>query len=584
MPAHRQFRGQGRTAPRVGQFPGMPAPADPSATASIRELVTASARFVQAKSVRYDELDAAAGDGDFGGVLALAGRRVEAALPAEGDGKGSDTRAVLLAAARAVGDVGGTTGPIWGAGLLRLAETVGDGPSTADVGSALRQAAEAISELGGARAGDKTLLDALLPAAETLAGGGSADDAVSAARQGAESTSELTAVRGRASYQGEKSQGAPDAGAVAVADLVEFVAGLVAGTAEVPAVADDTSSASGGESGRGGHGHLVRDPAALVDDALAGLALAHPDLLRVETDPRYALRVDAPVTGKVGLVSGGGAGHEPMHAGLIGPGLLDAACPGEVFASPSASQIAAAVRAVDSGAGVLLIVKNYTGDVLNFRLAAQLVEAEGIRTAMVLVADDVAVDGSTATIGRRGVAGTVVVEKICGAAADAGADLDALATLGRRVAGATVSMGAAFSGVTLPGGGDPAIALEPGEMEVGVGIHGEPGRDRLDAEPADAVVGRLLDAVLADLPDGDGDLLVFTNNLGGLPALELYAAHQQAVAELERRGAGVVRHLVAPLVTSLGMVGVSITLLRLDDELTRYWDAPCRSQGWTVTG
>ncbi|MDQ1631527.1 MAG: phosphoenolpyruvate---glycerone phosphotransferase subunit DhaK [Frankiaceae bacterium] len=539
----------------------------------------ACARFVQAKVSAYDELDAAAGDGDFGGVLALAGRRVESALASDGQQGGS--RAVFLAAATAVGDVGGTTGPIWGAGLLRLAETVGDNPSKSDLGTALRGAANAISELGGAKAGDKTLLDALLPAAEALEGGGATDDAVAAARSGADSTSELTAVRGRASYQGEKSQGAPDAGAVAIADLVEFVGGLLAGTADAPGPVEDAAAAAGG--GRGAHGHLVRDPDALVDEALAGLALAHPDLLRVEADPRFAVRVDAPVAGKVGLVSGGGAGHEPMHAGLIGPGLLDAACPGEVFASPSASQVAAAIRACDSGGGVLLIVKNYTGDVLNFRLAAQLVAADGIRTETVLVADDVAVDGSTATIGRRGVAGTVLVEKICGAAAEAGADLDALAVLGRRVAATTVSMGAAVSGVTLPAGGDPATALEPGQMEVGVGIHGEPGRDRRDAEPADAVVAGLLDAVLDDLPDGDGELLVFTNNLGGLPALELYAAHHLAVAALEERGLTVGRHLVAPLVTSLGMVGLSITLLRLDEELTRYWDAPCRSQGWTVS-
>jgi dihydroxyacetone kinase-like protein len=566
---------------RAGQFRGMSEPSAPSASASIRDLLAACARFVQAKVSAYDELDAAAGDGDFGGVLALAGRRVESALASDGQQSGS--RAVLLAAATAVGDVGGTTGPIWGAGLLRLAETVGDNPSASDLGTALRGAADAISELGGAKVGDKTLLDALLPAAEALEGGGAADDAITAARRGADSTSELTAVRGRASYQGEKSQGAPDAGAVAIADLVEFVVGLLAGTADAPGPVKDAAAAAAAGGGRGAHGHLVRDPDALVDEALAGLALAHPDLLRVETDPRFAVRVGAPVAGKVGLVSGGGAGHEPMHAGLIGPGLLDAACPGEVFASPSASQVAAAVRACDSGAGVLLIVKNYTGDVLNFRLAAQLVAADGIRTETVLVADDVAVDGSTATIGRRGVAGTVLVEKICGAAAEAGADLDALAVLGRRVAASTVSMGAAVSGVTLPAGGDPAIALESGQMEVGVGIHGEPGRDRRDAEPADAVVAGLLDAVLDDLPDGDSELLVFTNNLGGLPALELYAAHHLAVTALEQRGLTVGRHLVAPLVTSLGMVGLSITLLRLDEELARHWDAPCRSQGWTVS-
>jgi dihydroxyacetone kinase-like protein len=279
-----------------------------------------------------------------------------------------------------------------------------------------------------------------------------------------------------------------------------------------------------------------------------------------------------------------------MHAGLIGPGLLDAACPGEVFASPSASQVAAAIRAVDSGAGVLLIVKNYTGDVLNFRLAAQLVEADGIRTETVLVADDVAVDGSSATIGRRGVAGTVVVEKICGAAAAGGADLETVAALGRRVAESVVSMGTALSGVSLPAGGDPAIALDAGQMEVGVGIHGEPGRDRLPAGSNSEVVDHLLDVLLEELPrsdtgeDADGGVLLFTNNLGGLPPLELYAAHHLAGERLGREGARVTRSLVGPVVTSLGMVGISLTLLRLDAELQRWWDAPCRSAGWTIPG
>jgi dihydroxyacetone kinase-like protein len=271
-----------------------------------------------------------------------------------------------------------------------------------------------------------------------------------------------------------------------------------------------------------------------------------------------------------------------MHTGLIGPGLLDAACPGEVFASPSAAQVAAAIRAVDGGAGVLLIVKNYTGDVLNFRLGAQLAEADGVRTETVLIADDVAVDGSTATIGRRGVAGTVVLEKICGAAADAGLDLADLAALGRRVADSLVSMGTALSGVTLPAGGDPAIDLATGQMEVGVGIHGEPGRDRREAESTDRVIGHLLDALTEELPDGPDDVLLFTNGLGGLPPLELYAAHHAASERLSGSGVQVRRSLVGPLVTSLGMVGLSLTLLRLDDELQRYWDAPCRSAGWTV--
>lgn len=555
---------------------------------SIRDALLTCARAAEDKRAAYDELDAAAGDGDFGGVLALAGRRVEAAL----DGSGSDSpdgnRAVLLAAAGAVADVGGTTGPLWGTGLLRAAEELGDGEPTAQrIGAALRAAADGISEFGGASVGDKTLLDALVPAAEALTDGeGDAlDRVVQAAREGAEGTRELVAARGRASYQGERSQGSADAGAVAVADFVELLVALSRGEASLPGARAERDSAEGeaddGRSGAGGH--LVRDASKLVDEALLGLVMAHPDLVRAELDPRHAVRADAPVSGKVALVSGGGSGHEPMHAGLIGPGLLDAACPGEVFASPSAAQVAAAVRAADSGAGTLLIVKNYTGDVLNFRLGAQLAEADGHRTTSVLVADDVAVDGSSATIGRRGVAGTVVVEKICGAAAAEGVDLDALTALAERVAGGVRTMGAALSGVTLPGGGDPAIALEQGEMEVGVGIHGEPGRERRAVEPADAVVRDLLDAILTDLGGVPGELLLFTNGLGGLPPLELYAAHHLAAERLRSAGHTVRRSLVAPLVTSLGMVGLSLTVLRLDDEITRLWDAPCRSAGWTVT-
>jgi dihydroxyacetone kinase len=550
-------------------------------TLSVTDALLACARTVQRSRQAYDELDAAAGDGDFGGVLALAGRNVEQALTTAS----GSAREVLLAAAQAVADVGGTTGPIWGTGLLRLADALREEPASASsLAAGLHAAADGISELGGASVGDKTLLDALVPVADALEQG---QDPVAAGRRGADGTSELVAARGRASYQGERSRGAPDAGAVAVADLVELVAGLVSGNAELPEAGGSDDATGPATSNPGGAGHLVDDPGELVDQALAGLALAHPDLVRVERSPRFAVRADAPVADKVALVSGGGSGHEPMHTGLIGPGLLDAACPGEVFASPSAAQVAAAIRAADAGRGVLLIVKNYTGDVLNFRLGAQLAEADGIRTETVLVADDIAVDGSAATIGRRGVAGTVVLEKIAGAAAADGLDLDAVAALARRVADGLVSMGTALSGVTLPAGGDPAIDLATGEMEVGVGIHGEAGRDRTPAASAGEIVGQLLDALIQELPGtpevgGSGGLLLFTNGLGGLPPLELYAAHAHAAERLGADGHRVTRSLVGPLVTSLGMVGLSLTLLRLDDELLRHWDAPCRSAGWTV--
>lgn len=542
---------------------------------------------------RYAELDAASGDGDFGPVLARALRSARRAVHSV-DG---DDAALLTAAADAVAGVGGTTGPIWGGGLLHAARAMRDDPAgdaTTRAAKAVRAAADGIAELGGASVGDKTLLDALVPAADALERGAGAGEslaeatsrAAAAARDGAASTADLTAKRGRASYQGDASAGAPDAGAVALAEIAHALARHLSGESPLTEGDEPEERAAGPDADRAAWqpvpGHLVDGPEALVDDALAGLVASRPGLLRLETEPRYVARVDAPVPGEVALVSGGGSGHEPMHGGFVGPGMLAAACPGEVFASPSAAQVAAAARAVDSGAGVLLVAKNYTGDVLNFRLGAELAAAGGVRTETVLVADDVAVDGSTATIGRRGVAGTLVVEKMAGAAAARGDDLDAVAALAGRVADGVRSMGAAVSGVTLPTGGDPAIRLGEGEVELGVGIHGEPGRERIPAEPARRLVGRLVDAVLEDLPGGGPDVLLVTNGLGGLPLLELYAAHAYASGRLEDEGLRVQRALVGPWVTSLGMAGLSVTVLRLDDEMRGLWDAPVDTAAWHV--
>ncbi|MEA2698417.1 MAG: phosphoenolpyruvate---glycerone phosphotransferase subunit DhaK, partial [Myxococcales bacterium] len=343
----------------------------------LRRLLLTACAVALANEARYSQLDAAAGDGDFGGILALAARRVQAALDAL---PGGGDREVLLAAAQAVAGVGGTTGPIWGIGLLRAAETIQGGG-----GAALRAAADGVAELGGAKAGDRTLLDALLPAADALEGGG---DLAAAARAGAEATANLAARRGRASYVPGRGVGTVDAGAQAVADIIEalvapgeFTSGS-AQPAEAPAARAVASP-----------GHVVANPDQLVDDAIAGLVLASRGALRASTDPRYVARADLPRPGLVALVSGGGSGHEPMHAGLIGPGLLAAACPGEVFASPSAAQVLAAIEAVDGGAGALLIVKNYTGDVLNFRLGSDLARSAGHQVETVLVADDIALDG-----------------------------------------------------------------------------------------------------------------------------------------------------------------------------------------------
>jgi phosphoenolpyruvate---glycerone phosphotransferase subunit DhaK len=323
---------------------------------------------------------------------------------------------------------------------------------------------------------------------------------------------------------------------------------------------------------------IINDPSTVVAESLRGLELAHSDLLMVVPEPAVVVRVDAPVRGKVAVVSGGGSGHEPMHGGLVGPGMLDAACPGAVFTSPTPDQVQAAIERVDGGAGVLLIVKNYTGDVLNFETAAELAQAEDVEVATVVIDDDVAVKDSLYTAGRRGVGGTVLLEKIVGAAAERGDDLAACLALAQRVVAEVRSMGLALAAPTVPHVGEPSFDLGEDEMEVGIGIHGEPGRARLPVDSADGIVARLLDPILSDLPFTEGDrVLLFTNSMGATPLLELYLAHGIAERMLAERGIVVERRLVGPFVTSLEMQGMSLTVLRLDDELTELWDAPVRT-------
>ncbi|HEX2130134.1 MAG TPA: dihydroxyacetone kinase subunit DhaK [Actinophytocola sp.] len=323
---------------------------------------------------------------------------------------------------------------------------------------------------------------------------------------------------------------------------------------------------------------IINDPASVVADSLRGLALAHADLLTVVPDPAVVVRADAPVQGKVAVVSGGGSGHEPMHGGLVGPGMLDAACPGAVFTSPTPDQVQAAIERTDGGAGVLLIVKNYTGDVLNFETAAELAQAEDVEVATVVIDDDVAVKDSLFTAGRRGVGGTVLLEKVVGAAAERGDDLAACLALAQRVVANVRSMGLALAAPIVPHVGEPSFDLGADEMEVGIGIHGEPGRARVPAEGADGIVARLLEPILDDLPLAEGDrVLLFTNSMGATPLLELYLAHGIAERLLADRGIVVERRLVGPYVTSLEMQGMSLTLLKLDDELTELWDAPVRT-------
>jgi dihydroxyacetone kinase-like protein len=320
---------------------------------------------------------------------------------------------------------------------------------------------------------------------------------------------------------------------------------------------------------------LINRPENVVKEALAGMLAAHPDLIRVDFDKQIIVRKDAPIQGKVGVISGGGSGHEPMHGGFVGFGMLDAACPGEVFTSPVPDQMLAATQAVNGGAGVLHVVKNYTGDVLNFEMAAELAAAEGIEVESVVTNDDVAVQDSLYTAGRRGVGVTVLLEKIVGGLAETGAPLSAVAALARKVNNQGRSMGMALTSCTVPAAGKPTFELGEDEMEIGIGIHGEPGRRRVKLAPAAEVTEMLAIPIIEDLGLKAGDrVLAFVNGMGGTPLIELYIVFDALQRILHGKNVTISRNLVGSYITSLEMAGTSITLVRLDDELTHYWDAP----------
>lgn len=317
---------------------------------------------------------------------------------------------------------------------------------------------------------------------------------------------------------------------------------------------------------------FFNDTDSMLQEALAGMASAHADVIRVHMDPTYVCRATPSQRPKVALLSGGGSGHEPLHVGFVGQGMLDAACPGQIFTSPTPDQMIAAANAIDTGKGVLLIVKNYAGDLMNFEMATEMLEVEN---ETVLVNDDVAVDNSTHTTGRRGVAGTLMVEKMVGAAAEAGADLRQCKELGDRVNKATASMGVAFTSCTVPAAGRATFDIGADEMEVGVGIHGEPGRRREKLQRADIIVDELLTAIIRDLdPTAGSEVLLHVNGFGATPLMELYLLQHRAQAQLQSMGFKPVRFLVGNYTTSLEMAGASLTVTVLDAELKQLWDAP----------
>jgi dihydroxyacetone kinase-like protein len=347
---------------------------------------------------------------------------------------------------------------------------------------------------------------------------------------------------------------------------------------------------------------LINHPDDVVRESLQGMAIAHPDLLTVHLDPMFVYRADAPVQGKVAIVSGGGSGHEPMHAGFVGMGMLDAACPGEIFTSPTPDQMLAAATQVNSGAGVLYIVKNYSGDVMNFEMATELARSQGIRVLMSLIDDDVAVKDSLFTQGRRGVGSTILAEKICGAAAEQGYELPQIADLCRRVNLHGRSMGMALTSCTVPAKGTPTFELGDREIEMGIGIHGEPGRERMPLQSVDDITEMLTLAILEDAPyrrtvrewdetaedwteleltdppfESGDRVLALVNSMGGTPLSELYLVYRQLVQICQKKGLHIIRNLIGPYMTSLDMQGCSVTLLKLDDEFIRLWDAPVKT-------
>lgn len=326
---------------------------------------------------------------------------------------------------------------------------------------------------------------------------------------------------------------------------------------------------------------LINDPHAVVAESVAGFAAAHPDIVKATHDPIVVHRAVAKDQGKVGVISGGGSGHEPLHAGFVGHGMLDAAVPGPVFTSPTPDPIVEATKLAHHGAGVVYVVKNYTGDVLNFDTAAELAEFEDIEVRQVIVNDDVAVEDSTYTAGRRGVAGTLLVEKLVGAAAERGDSLDDIVAVAEKAIANVRSMGVALSPCHVPHSEKPSFELPDGEVEIGIGIHGEPGRKQVPLTSANDITDQLLDPILSDLSLTEGEeVIALVNGMGGTPLSELYIIFHHLAQRLSDADVTIARSLVGNYVTSLDMEGASITLMRVDQDMLELFDAPCATAAY----
>jgi dihydroxyacetone kinase phosphoprotein-dependent L subunit len=536
----------------------------------------------------WDRLDSAAADGDFGTTMS---RGFRAVLAAWAQMDQSSPRALLTSVSGVLSqEMGGSSGPLISVGFLRAGIALAEhGVTPKGVVAALQNAAEGISHHGGAAVGDKTLLDALVPATEALAEAvargetsvaGLATVAAIAAETGARSTTHIKARRGRAAYAGERSVGAVDPGAAAVAIMFARVAralgadGFALPTFDVDVEGPAKNEADNDDSpSHPSTKQFVNDPDDAVAESLAGYALAHSDLVTWDASSGI-LRQPDPKPGRVGLVAGGGSGHEPMHGGFTGPGMLTAVAPGLVFASPTVHQVLAATLAADTGRGVVHIVKNYTGDVINFGIAAELAAERGVTVQTVIIDDDVGLDETSHDVGRRGTGATVLVEKIAGAAAYRGGPIESVVEVAQRAVEQSASFGIAL-GSCSPPGRTPILSLGSDEIEIGVGIHGEPGRRRGTIQTAAALVDEAAAVILERLDPSPGSpFLAFVSGLGATTLMEQYIVYgelERCVAAADHR---IARQLVGPYLTALNMPGVLITLMALDRELIELWDAP----------